>query len=318
VLKSVFARRVDQEPGARLDLAEQPELRAVLEEVAAKIGTRPVDTVYMTPFADIAVMERAGLRGLLRGTAERCLVLGAGVIRGMKVLDFKAILAHEYGHFQNQDTAGGGFAIAVRRSLFTMALSLAKSGAATWYNPAWWFVRGFHRVFLTISQGASRLQEVLADRWAAYAYGSEAFERGLRHAISRTIRFEAHVDATLNEVVKAKRPLLNLYAYKPGNKPNVQQAIDEALEAEPSPFDSHPSPAHRIAWVRALGAAAPEPSPDDASPVWTLFSNRKELEQEMTDTLRERVEAAHGVRIPRPRIEKQEEEEPRPEEAAEA
>ena len=49
------------------------------------------------------------------------------------------------------------------------------SGAAGWYNPAWLFVNGFFRVFLRVSQGASRLQEVMADRWAAFCYGSEAF-----------------------------------------------------------------------------------------------------------------------------------------------
>ena len=57
-----------------------------------------------------------------------------------------------------------------------MAIGLAEGGAASSINPAWWFVRGFHSVFLRISQGASRLQEGLADRWAAFAYGSKSFE----------------------------------------------------------------------------------------------------------------------------------------------
>ena len=68
--QSVFARRVDEEPGAPLDLAEQPGLRAVLDEVAAKIGTRPVDTVYMTPFADIAVMSGPASEGSCAGRAS--------------------------------------------------------------------------------------------------------------------------------------------------------------------------------------------------------------------------------------------------------
>ena len=53
----------------------------------------------------------------LRGRAERCLILGVGVLEGLKIGPFKAVLAHEYGHFTNKDTAGGGFALAVRRSL---------------------------------------------------------------------------------------------------------------------------------------------------------------------------------------------------------
>ena len=77
---------------------------------------------------------------------------------------FKAILAHEYGHFSNRDTAGGDLARWVRASIYRMAYNLAVSGQARWYNPAWLFINGFHRGFLRITQGASRLQEILADR----------------------------------------------------------------------------------------------------------------------------------------------------------
>jgi Zn-dependent protease with chaperone function len=290
-----------------IDLADHPKLRAALAEVAGKIGTSEVDTVFITPGTDVAVMERSGMRSLLSGASERCLILGAGVLRGMKVLELKSILAHEHGHFHNEDTAGGGFALAVRRSLFAMAMALAQGGVATWYNPAWLFLRAFHKVFLIVSQGASRLQEVLADRWAVRAYGSEAFERGFRHVIRRSALFDAHADATLNEVVKEKLPLLNLYTYKPKDKKDVDDAIQEALDAEPSPYDSHPSPRDRLARAAALAVPAPEPGPDDASPAWTLFADRRWIEEQMTDEVRATVLSSHGVAIPRPRREKKEE-----------
>src|SRR4029079_11659575 len=176
--------------------------------------------VYLTPGTDLAVFERGGMLRQLRGNTERCLILGVGVLDGLELAPFKAILAHEYGHFSNQDTAGGGFALAVRRSLFTMAHHLAAGGAATWYNPAWWFVNGFHRVFLRISQGASRLQEVLADRWAAFTYGAAAFERGLRHVIERSVYFDAHADAALGKAIQTKIPLANLYQVEPARLPD--------------------------------------------------------------------------------------------------
>ncbi len=158
---------------------------------------------------------------------------------------FKVVLAHEYGHFHNADTAGGGFALAVRRSLQAMAMHLVANRAASSLNPAWWFVRGFGRAFLGISQGASRLQEILADRWAAFAYGSAAFEVGLRHIIERTVRFDAHVAATLDEVVKAKSALSNLYTFTPSAlvPPDAMESeIRKALGRRPTPYDSHPCP----------------------------------------------------------------------------
>jgi Zn-dependent protease with chaperone function len=298
--KSLFVRTKDEDPGERVDLDLHPRLRDVLVEVADRVGSRPVDAVYMVPGTDIAVFERGGLLRQLRGKTERCLVVGAGVLDGMRVREVKAILAHEYGHFKNEDTAGGGFALAVRRSILTMATHLIRAGAATMMNPAWWFVRGFHSVFLRISQGASRLQEVLADRWAAVAYGSAAFERGLTHVVARSVHFDAHVNAALNEVVPQKRPLANLYTYTPekGVKlAEVDTAVQEAMTRPASPFDSHPPTADRLAWVRQMAAEGPPETAEDAEGAWALFASREALEKAMTATVRDRIRERQGVTI---------------------
>src|SRR5688572_13169960 len=58
MIKSLFIRPRDEDPGVKLTMKEQPRLRALLVEVAKRIGTRPVDNVYLTPGTDVAVMER--------------------------------------------------------------------------------------------------------------------------------------------------------------------------------------------------------------------------------------------------------------------
>jgi Zn-dependent protease with chaperone function len=299
--KSVLVRGKEGDPGEALDLAAHPALRRALDEVAARIGTRPVDRVFMTPFTEIAVFDRGGLATQLRGSSDRCLILGAGVLDGMRVRPFKAILAHEYGHFHNEDTAGGGLALAVRRSLSAMTMQLVARRAASHLNPAWWFVRGFWRAFLGISQGASRLQEVLADRWAAFAYGPSAFEQGLRHVVERAVRFDAHLSATIEEVVKTKSALPNLYAFAPSSpKPagDIETAIAAALGKKPSPYDSHPCPEDRLAKVRALGVpaeGAAVATPEDDADAWSLFTDRAALEARMTAEVRGRLAARRGV-----------------------
>ena len=296
MLKSLFIRRNDEDPGIRLDLALEPKLRALLDAVAAKIGTRPVDNVYMTPGTEMAVMERG--KGHRK---ERCLILGVAALDGLRVRPFKSILGHEYGHFTNRDTAGGAFALSVRRSLSATAIGLAEGGAATWYNPAWWFVNAFHRVFLRISEGASRLQEVLADRWAVFAYGADAFEEGLRHVVARGVHFEAHVDRTLNEVVKRQVPLANLYTYTPSAAgEDVSSTIEEALNAKSSVYDSHPAPAERFALIRKLPYQSIAGEWDDSEPSSSLFTNFEALQVRMTAQVRENVRANIGVEIPAP------------------
>jgi Zn-dependent protease with chaperone function len=221
----------------------------------------------------------------------------------MRLRAFKSVLAHEYGHFRNEDTAGGGFALAVRRSLTAMAIELARTRLASPLNPAWWFVRGFGRAYFGISQGASRLQETLADRWAAFAYGSAAFAEGLRHVVERDVRFSAHVEATLDEVVKQKLALPNLYAFVPATPKDgstVDSAITKALEKIPTPYDSHPRPADRIALVMSLAVAEPAPAGEgeEDEDVWALFADRSAVEGEMTAEVRARLARVRGVVVP--------------------
>jgi Zn-dependent protease with chaperone function len=297
---AVVRPRDGEDPGLRAGASAFPELAAFVGRVAARVGTRPVDAVFLTPGTDAAVYEKGGLARRLAGRGERCLVLGVGLLDGMTRGELASVLAHEYGHLVNRDTAGGGLALSVRRSVLTMARALAEGGAAGWYNPAWWFVRGFHRVFLRVSQGASRLQEVLADRWAALAYGGRTFARGLEHVIRRSVRFDAHAQRTLKEVIDGERALANLYAYAPAeaiDEVAVAKEAEEALAAEPSPYDSHPSPRDRIAWASPVEATA-SPDADADEPAWTLFGDRDALEREMTGRVRDSVAANHGVTIP--------------------
>jgi Zn-dependent protease with chaperone function len=301
-LKSLLVRVKDEDPGDRLDTAKHPRLRTVLDEVAAQIGTRPVDNVYMTPGTDLAVTERGGMMRQLRGSSERCLILGVGVLDGLRLGPFKAILAHEYGHFSNRDTAGGGLALAVRRSLLTMAHSLAESGAAAWYNPAWLFLNGFNLIFLRISQGASRLQETLADRWAVFAYGAKAFEQGLRHVVEQSVRFDAHANSTIQEVVDGKLALSNLYSFKPSKLPSeteILKAVADAIDAKPSPYDSHPAPADRFRLVHALPARQAVDPADAGREAWELFEDPAGIQAWMTDRICAAVAANHGVTINR-------------------
>ncbi len=303
IVRSLFVRVDSQPPGNTLDLEKHEKLRGLLEDVARTVGTRPVDVAYITPGTEMAVTERGGVWTSLRGKrTQRSLIMGVGLFEGMTQLQLRSVLAHEYGHFRNEDTAGGGFAIAVRRSLITLIIHLARAGVARPWNPTWWFVRGFHRMYLAISQGASRLQEVLADRWAIQAYGSEAFVAGYRHVVARSVEFDNDVDSTLKEVIESKRALPNLYRYQPEAKrltaEDLANEIEKELTREPAYYDSHPSSRQRIEWARQL-AIPHEPHPDDDAPVWELFEDREELEHAMTGTVLGQIARNHGVEIPR-------------------
>ena len=53
----------------------------------------------------------------VRDKAKRVLILGTQAIDKMDQAAFRAVLAHEYGHFQNRDTAGGDISMRVNASM---------------------------------------------------------------------------------------------------------------------------------------------------------------------------------------------------------
>ncbi len=61
------------------------------------------------------------------------------------------------------------------------------------------------------------------------------------------------------------------------------------------PYDSHPSPKDRFAWVRAL--ATPSRASGDVADeqVWDLFEDRAEIERQMTEALRKDVIQAYAM-----------------------
>ena len=116
--------------------------------------------------------------------------------------------------------------------------------------------------------------------------------------IERSVRFDAHVGATLKEVVHRKLPLANLYTYAPSTAVDVSKAVEEAIHRKASAYDSHPSPAERFALVRALPQRSAIRVSDDDASAWSLFSNAEELQQKMTAQVRANVMANYGVKIP--------------------
>lgn len=295
LLKSLFARRVEPEdPGPRLTDAEAPGLWALARDVAAKVGTRPVDTIFLTPGTDVAVTERGALAARLRDQGQRSLILGVGVLDGMTRRQLSAVLAHEYGHFSNRDTAGGDVAGTVRASLFSAVVGIARGGGASALNPAWHFLRLYLALYGRITLGASRLQETLADRIAAVAYGGPAFVEGLRHTVERTVRFDNAVKVHVFEAQRDRSAIVNLYAAPDGGeRPDVAQAVTEALNAPGSPYDSHPPIAKRMAWVAAF-AGEPQDAAADG-PAWELFPDPRLVQARMTAIVNRRMSDAGAI-----------------------
>jgi Zn-dependent protease with chaperone function len=261
-------------------------LWSVARQVAAAVDTRPVDEIRVTPGTDMAVYEQGSRRERREDRARRVLVFGMGLIDGFREAPFRAVLAHEYGHFAHRDTAGGELALRVSNDMFRFARVLVESRQAVVWNFAWQFLRAYSFLFRRISHGATRLQEVLADRVAAGCYGAANFEEGLRHVVRRHAEFTATVNDEVEQAFGARRALRNLYTLEAPRTPSLADEIDGALLRETTEDDTHPGPQDRFRLVSGIATTA---VPVGDGLVWDLFANAEGVANEMTAQIESQV-----------------------------
>jgi len=280
MVRSLFLKIERADPGRSLTQEEAPALWDLMRAVAATIGTRAADEIRVTPGTDLAVYEKGSWRERSSDQAKRILILGIGVLNDFDLNGFRAVLAHEYGHFSHRDTAGGDVALRVNSDMMRFANAMVASRQNVWWNLAFHFLRVYHFIFRRISHGATRLQEVLADRVAAAKYGATAFESGLRHVIEKSVEFEALARKELNACASGARALQNLYELSTIADPNIKRRAKETLNRQTSEDDTHPSPNDRFRLTRKIVLQS---EPSISGMVWDLFKDRAALTKEMTE-----------------------------------
>lgn len=289
LLRSLFIKIQSVDPGRSLKYEEAPGLWDLTREVAANLKTRPVDDIRITPGTELCVYEKGSLRERSQDKAQRVMLLGTGVLNDFKQNGFRAVLAHEYGHFTHRDTAGGDVALRVNNDMMKFAHAMIVNGQASWWNVAFQFLRVYHFIFRRISHGATRLQEVLADRVAALQYGPHAFEEGLTHVIGKSVEFHHLAVKEIEASVAVRRALQNLYELPLEQNADLQEQIEKSMNRETSEDDTHPCPNDRFRLTRKITGANESPA---TGMVWDWFQNREALTNEMTSLIQSEVHSA--------------------------
>ncbi|MCL2650073.1 MAG: M48 family metalloprotease [Candidatus Azobacteroides sp.] len=285
MIKSLLVKVNFSDPGWQLLREEAPELYKLTEEVASTVGTRPIDEIRITPATDLAVYERGSRREKFQDKAERILILGIGVLKDFNRSDFCAVLAHEYGHFSNRDTAGGEIALRVRNDMRKYFYALCAAGQNVEWNVAFQFLRLYDFIFRRISHGATRLQEVLADHVAAKTYGNAAFQNGLTYVIKRDIEFNKYVRQEIEEAQDHHRPFNNLYELSGDLSDSIETELQMAINQETTEDDTHPSPNDRFHYIANVNDSNIN---YDTSKIKDLFINWDEITAAMTEVVEKR------------------------------
>jgi hypothetical protein len=169
--------------------------------------------------------------------------------------------------------------------------ALILSGQAVFWNIAFQFLRAYHFIFRRISHGATRLQEVMADRVAVRNYGAPAFQEGLTHVIRRQVEFEDVAYWEVTDAAKAHRAIQNIYDLSPAVAERVEDKINEEINRSTSEDATHPGPRERF---RLAARIVCIPQPPAEGMVWDLFADKAGLTSEMSLLIDKQVKAAGG------------------------
>jgi len=251
ILWSIIPRRDNFEPpGPRVDPSWHPRLFAELEGIARATGQEMPRDVFLMPDVNAWVAQRGGVMGF---GSHRVMALGMPLMALLTVPEFRAVIAHEFGHYHGGDTRLGPWIYKTRSAIGRTLRELGRRNS--------WLVaifRWYGDMFLKITLAISRAQEYAADQIAAKLGGGAALISGLKQIHRGALAWNAYLQMEVMPVVSAgySPPLgsgFSRFVASPTIKSQVESALEKELaDGKADPFDSHPSLPERIAALQAL------------------------------------------------------------------
>lgn len=243
-------------PGPRLEESEHPRLFNLIRSVAAATHQTAPSDVYLLNEMNAWVTHRGGTMGM---GSRRVMGVGLPLLQAVSVPEFRAILAHEFGHYSSGDVALGPWIYKTRSTIGRTIAGVHKSVVALpfiWYG----------NQFLKLTHAVSRRQEFIADHVAARVAGARVQARALRRVTAVAPLFQSYFRSEVVPVLRAGflPPIAAGFEefLKTDRIAHASREIaaDAEIKGETNAFDTHPSLRDRLA---ALGCAQDSGEPDE-------------------------------------------------------
>ncbi len=198
LIKFLFAvNKHDSSNSIEITEEEQPQLFSFIRQVAADTQTPFPKRIYLTPDVNASVFYDSGFWSMFL-PVKKNLQIGLGLVNSVNVSEFKAIIAHEFGHFSQRSMKLGSFVYNVNKVIYNMLYE--NTGYANFLG-SWasvsdvfaifakltvkiaqsiqWILREVYKVVNKNYLGLSRQMEFHADAVAASVSGSNSLITGL-------------------------------------------------------------------------------------------------------------------------------------------
>ena len=312
MLKAIwFVKRSNMSDLTEITKDEQPELFAFLYRLADEARAPRPRKVFLSARVNAAVFYDLSLLNLIFPSRKN-LEIGLPLVNVLNASEFKAVLAHEFGHFAQRSMAVGrwvyvaqqiaGHVVAKRDSLDGFLRSLSSFDIrVAWVG--WilslvvWAIRSvvdtFFKLVLAAERALSREMEFQADKVSVSLTGSDA----LIHALYRCQSADMAWDRTLafaNAEVRAGRVTADLFEIQSLIIAKLREILDDPTFGEPAQPQGDPSQ-HRVFQQQMvqpsrMWASHPLnherefnakqiylPVPLEACSAWTLFRDAESL-----------------------------------------
>ncbi|MCC6286419.1 MAG: M48 family metalloprotease [Chitinophagaceae bacterium] len=198
LIKFIFAVSKNENPGrVEIKEAEQPRLFALIRELTQQTNTLFPKKIFLSPDVNACVFYNSGFWSMFLPVRKN-LEIGLGLVNSVNMSEFKAVLAHEFGHFSQKSMKLGSFTYNVNRVIYNM---LYENNSYTSFLSSWgnihgllailamatskiaqgiqWILRKMYAVINKNYMGLSREMEFHADAIAASVAGGNNIISGL-------------------------------------------------------------------------------------------------------------------------------------------
>lgn len=264
--------------GVLITSQDHPDLFRSIESIANQMGTTPPDEVYLVQDVNAFVMEDTRLLGLI--SKKRVMAVGVGLMNAMTVDEVEAVLAHEYGHYAGSDTRLGAVTYRGWESIVRTVQGLSTGWVRSLFV---WYAN----LYLRITRGVSREQELSADVWSAKVGGKPAAISAFQKLSKSGLMYQFLLNNYVSPLTESKVRPDNMYqGFRQLLSSESRDAETAAYLEEnpivPSPYDSHPPIPERVAALEAMEAPSHE---RDDRPGRELLTNPDATERLLTESL---------------------------------
>jgi Zn-dependent protease with chaperone function len=316
LIKFIFAvSKFDRSDSVEITEQDHPKLFAFIRQLTKDTQTPFPKRIYLSPEVNACVFYDSSFWSMFL-PVKKNLQIGLGLVNSVNLSEFKAVMAHEFGHFSQRSMKLGSFVYNVNRIIYNMLFennsygrSLEKWAAISGYfaffagltarvvNGIQYILRQMYSVINKNYMGLSREMEFHADAVAASVSGSATCISALRRIELAGSCYGAVIEKC-NELYKEKCITDNVYQnqyavfrmYAQDFKLPLQQdlpVVDEGFLKTmqqtrvnfKDQWASHPGLEERAEHLAALQVVA-DPVTESA---WILFDNPEQWQKQLTE-----------------------------------